>query len=274
MRQKYLVLFIAAIILFSCKKEKGTTLPSFPPPPAPTVLLKDVVVNNLPSPYYHFEYNTAGKPSFVSFASGFFMYNILYQGDKISELKNNIVVNKDGLKYFYDNADRVNAIWYTDSTGLVFTKINLSYNGSKLIKLERQRKMGADFIVDKTMTLSYHPDGNLLDLTVHYAATAAQNEITFTDRYEQYDNKINAEGFSLLHNEFFDHFVFLPGVQLQKNNPGRVTRTGDGTNSITDYTYTYDDHQAPLTRSGNFVFTNGANAGQVIHLGSIYTYYP
>ncbi len=276
MRHRYLLLFIAATIMFSCKKEKQTIdPPAPPPPPPPTVLIKDVVLNHLPSPWYHFEYNAAGKVTFVSYASDFFRYDVIYNGDKISEMRNNILVNKDRLQYFYDNADRVNAVWYADSTGLVYTIVNLTYDGSKLIKLERKRKMGAEFIVDKTITMIYYADGNLQDRTVHYMAMVGQPETTFNDRYEQYDNKINAQGFSLLHDdEFFDHFVFLPGVQLQKNNPGKETRTGDGNNYKVDYTYTYDDRGAPLTRSGDFVYTSGPDTGQRFQLSSTYTYYP
>jgi hypothetical protein len=264
------------MLLFSCKKEKGTTDPVSPPPvdPAPTVLLKDVVIAHLPSPFYHFEYNAAGKVTFVSYASDFFRYDVVYDGNRINEMRNNILVNKDRLQYFYDNLGRVNVVKYADSTGLVYTRINLTYNGPKLIKLERERKIGADFIVDKTITMTYYADGNLQDLTVHYPAMIGQPETTFNDRYEQYDNKINAQGFSLLHDEFFDHFVFLPGIQLQKNNPGRETRTGDGDNYKVDYTYTYNDRNAPLTRSGDFVYTNGANTGQRFQLSSVYTYYP
>src|SRR3954469_16115597 len=125
MRQKYFLLFIAATILFSCKKEKQTTDPPSPPPP--TVLIKDVVISHLPSPYYHFEYNAKGMVSFVSFASDFTRYDVMYDGDKLSEMRNNILVNKDRLQYFYDNAGRVNAIRYADSTGSVYTRINLTY---------------------------------------------------------------------------------------------------------------------------------------------------
>jgi hypothetical protein len=273
MRHRYLLFFIAATIFFSCKKEKVTTGPPTPSP-SPTVLIKDIEIAHLPSPFYHFEYNAAGKVTFVSYASDLLRYDVIYDGDKISEMRNNIIVNKDRLQYFYDNAGRVNVVRYADSTGLVYTRINLTYDGQKLIKLERERKIGADFIVDKTVTMSYHPDGNLLDLTVHRPAIAGQDESTVNDRYEQYDNKINAQGFSLLHDEFFDHFVFLPGVQLQKNNPGKETRTGDGDNYKVDYTYTYDDRSAPLTRSGDFVYTTGPDAGQRFQLSSIYTYYP
>jgi hypothetical protein len=273
MRHRYLFLFIATALLSSCKKEKLKIDPPTLPPPA-TVLIKDILINHLPSPFYHFEYNAAGKVTFVSYSSDLLRYDVIYDGDKISEMRNNILVNKDRLQYFYDNAGKVNAVWYVDSTGLVYTRINLTYDGTKLIKLERERKIGSDFIVDKIITMLYHPDGNLLDLTVYRPAMAGQIESMVNDRYEQYDNKINAQGFSLLHEEFFDHFIFLPGVQLQKNNPGKETRTGDGDNYKVDYAYTYNDRSAPLTRSGDFVFTSGSNAGQRFQLSSIYTYYP
>jgi|SRR6266496_2190847 len=274
MRHRYLLLFITATIVLSCKKEKQTIDSPSPLPQPPTVLIKDVEIAHLPSPFYHFEYNASGEVTFVSYASDLLRYDVSYNGDKISEMRNNILVNKDRLQYFYDNAGRVNAITYADSTGLVYTRINLTYDGPKLIKLEREIKMGAAFIVDKIITMTYYADGNLLDITVHRPAIAGQNESTVNDRYEQYDNKINAQGFSLLHDEFFDHFVFLPAAQLQKNNPGRETRTGDGTNYKVDYTYTYDDRGAPLARSGDFVYTSGPDTGQHFQLSSTYTYYP
>ena len=77
MRIKTLVLLIVTTVLFSCQKEKGslpstTTPPSNPPsdpPVATSVMLKEIVIPNLPSPYYHFDYDQSSKVSFVSFAS-------------------------------------------------------------------------------------------------------------------------------------------------------------------------------------------------------------
>lgn len=274
MSYRVLLLFTASMIFFSCKKEKQTIDLPAPPPPS-TVYIKDVLIDRLPSPFYHFEYNAAGKVSFISYASDFFRYDVSYEGEKIIEMKNNILVNKDRLQYFYDDAGRVDTVKYINSMGLVYTIINLEYNGSKLIKLDRERKIGADFVIDKTITLTYYADGNLQDRTVHYPAIVGQPELTFVDRYEQYDNRINAEGFSLLHeDDFFDHFVFLPLVQLQKNNPGRQVRTGDGGNFRIDYSYTYDNRDAPLTKSGDFVYTSGPSTGQRFLLTTNYTYYP
>ena len=118
--------------------KKKNIFPQLSPPPdpvIPVVFLKDVVIPRLPSPYYHFEYDAAGKVSFVSFASDFTRYDVVYNGDRISEMKNNIIVNKDRLQYSYDNAGRVSTVTYADSTGLVYTRLNLSYDGKKLIKM-------------------------------------------------------------------------------------------------------------------------------------------
>src|SRR5262245_49861064 len=111
--------FVTVLLAISCKKkyDNGELLPP-PSPPAPTVFLKDLVLSNLPSPYYHFEYSADGRVNFVSFASEFFRYNIIYDGNRISEMRNDILVNKDRLQYKYDNQGRVNEVDYADSTGL------------------------------------------------------------------------------------------------------------------------------------------------------------
>jgi hypothetical protein len=274
---KYLLLLMVPVVLFSCKKEKGTT--TYPPapvptvPPVPRVLLKDIEIAHLPSPYYHFEYDAAGKISFVSFASGFNQYNVAYEGGRINEMRNNIIVNKDRLQYLYDNAGRVSTVRYADSTGVVYTNLNLTYNEQKVVRIERQRKSGTEFITDKTMVMTYQPDGNLMEITYHYLPFGVQTEGAFTDRFEQYDNKMNVDGFSLVHNDFFDHLVLLPGVQFQKNNPGKETRTGDGLNYTVDYTYTYNDNNAPLTKTGAGIILNGSDAGKRFPANSIFSYY-
>src|ERR1700730_9366325 len=129
MRYRYLLFLTASLILFSCKKEGGTMAPPPPAPSVPAVLLKDIVISNLPSPYYHFEYNSAGNIIFASFAAGFRMYEVAYERGRISEMKNNSVGNNDRLRYVYDNAGRVNTVRYTDSAGIVYARIYFTYEG-------------------------------------------------------------------------------------------------------------------------------------------------
>jgi hypothetical protein len=265
---------IAVASQLSCSDYKSVTAPPPPPPPPTAVLLKDIVIPNLPSPYYHFEYDGEGRVSSASFASGLTTYAITYSGNRITEMLNNTIVNHDRLVYVYDDAGRVTTIKETDPSGVVFTTLFLSYTGDKLTGLERDRRVTGGFIIDKTMSFSYSPDGNLLELTDHRPAIEGfQPETTVKDRFEQYDNGINVDSFSLIHDDFFEHLVLLPEVQLQKSNPRRVTRTGDSDNFTLDYTYTYDPRNRPLASSGDLGFTTGPHAGEHFPVGSVFSYY-
>jgi len=270
MRQSLLLLVVVALI--SCHKQRDITFTP-PPPPVPEILLKDVVESHLPSPYYHFEYDASKKVSFVSFASDFSRYDVLYAGGRISEMRNNILVNKDRLLYTYNAAGQVEFIRYADSTGVVYKTVDLFYNGPKLVRLDRARRVNSGFVYEKTTTMSYYADGNLKDITYHFLPFENQTDVTYTLHYEQYDNKINVDGFGLLHQEFFDHLFLLPAVQLQKNNPGKESLTGDGENYTVNYTYTYNDKNAPLTKTGDLLFLTGTHAGQHFEVSSTFTYY-
>jgi hypothetical protein len=266
-----LVLTMAAVAgLSSCSSDVATA----PPAPSGIVLLKDIVIPNLPSPYYHFEYDAQGKVSSVSFASGLTTYAAAYTGDRITELKNNTLANQDRLVYVYDDGGRVAAIKETDENGVVFTALFFSYDGDKLTRLERDRRVTGGFIIDKTMSFSYSADGNLFELTDHRPAIDGfQPETTVTDRFEQYDSGINVDAFGLLHDDFFDHLVLLPAVRLQKSNPRRVTRSGDADNYTVDYSYSYDARNRPLGTSGDLIFTSGPRAGEHFQVGAAFSYY-
>src|SRR5262249_23015332 len=161
----------------------------------------------------------------------------------------NIIVNHDRLVYAYDDSGRVAMVRYVDPQGNTFTNVRLSYTGRRLTGLQRDRRVEGGFIVDKTISLSYHADGNLEAITEHLPPIdGIQNDATFVTRFEEYDTGMNVDGFSLLHDEFFDHLVWLPGVRLQKSNPRKETRTGDGLNYAVEYTYSYDDRNRPRSK--------------------------
>ena len=265
---------VLAALLFGCSDSATGPGDGGGPVPPPAVLLRDIVVSHLPSPYYHFEYDATGRVTAASFASGFTMYQVIYQGDRISELRNNSLGNQDRLVYVYNSVGRLIGINYVHPDNVVFTRVSLSLVNGKLSSLRRFRLINGAFVIDKAMNFSYYPDGNLEVLTeVRPEIAGLQPETTTFDRFEQYDDKINVDGFGLLHDEFFDHLVLLPGVQLQKGNPGRVTRTGDGINFRVDYVYRYDDQDRPLSTTGDFVYLNGPDVGKHVGTGSVFTYY-
>jgi hypothetical protein len=172
------------------------------------VPLKDVVVANLPAPYYHFEYEPGGRIKRVSFASDFLIYDVLYQNDRIAELRNNTLGNMDRLQYVYDAAGRVETVNYVHPTGTVFARVRLTYDGDKLSRLDRERYLDAGFTVEKTLSFSYDADGNVQEIVDHRPAISGRQDASTTfDRFEQYDDNVNVEAFSLIHNDFGDHVV-------------------------------------------------------------------
>ena len=117
--------------------------------------------------------------------------------------------------------------------------------------------------------------GNLATILEHRLPVEGfQDDATNLIRYERYDTGTNVDGFSLIHDDFFDHLVLLPGIVLQKNNPGLETRTGDGLTYTVSYTYDYGpDGKYPMTKRGDLVITGGGTVGQRIRIGSTFTYY-
>jgi len=88
-RARNLVVTVIAVAgLSSCSGDTKVTSPP-PPPPSANVLLKDIVIHTLPSPYYHFEYDGEGKVSSVSFASGLTTYDLSYTDGRVGEMRNN-----------------------------------------------------------------------------------------------------------------------------------------------------------------------------------------
>ena len=273
-RSRLSLLFLPLIAVLSACGADGAPATAPLPDPRPLVLLKDVVIPNLPSPYYHFAYDATGRMTNASFASDLWMYTLRYTSERLSEMQNDILVNHDRLVYHYDNAGNVNEVDYVSSSGDVFTQVRLTYDGAKLIGLERQRRNASGFVVDKTMTMAYGADGNLSDVTEHRPAIANfQPEATYNDHFENYDTGLNVDGFGLLHQDFFDHLILLPRVQLQRSNPRRVTHSGDGDNYVIDYTYQYDGQNRPLSKAGALTFTSGTMAGQQFSVGATYSYY-
>ena len=269
---------VALAIISACSGDARITDPGAPPPPPPpppvAVRLKDVVEDRLPSPYYHFDYDGTGRVRGVSFASGFTSYLVSYQGDRIKQMQNDALGNTDRIVYAYDDAGRVAGVRYVDPQGVTYTVVVYTYDNGKLTGVERSRRAAGGLIIDKTMTLSYYADGNLEDIAEHRPTIdGLQGETNTLDHFEQYDTGINVDGFGLLHDDFFDQFVLLPGVQLQKNNPGHETITGDGLNITVAYSYDYDAANRPKSKLGDGMITNGVNAGMHVPINSSFTYY-
>jgi hypothetical protein len=272
-----LLLLAAAALACADDAAPATPLPpappAAPPPPVTAVRLRELVLRSLPSPFYRFEYDETGRVTFVDYASGLHTYDFQYLGDRILEVQSLTVRFVPGrLSYFYNESGKISVVTYADGTDALVARISLTYKDERLVRLERERLIDGIFQLEKRMSFAYDPDGNLAELTDERLPVGIQTEVTLIDRFERYDGGINVDDFSLIHNEFFEHLVLLPGVRLQRNNPGLVTRSGTGNHFQVAYTYTYDDQHRPVTRRGDFVWLTGAEAGRRVQIEAFFSY--
>jgi hypothetical protein len=160
--RNFLLVTAFSLFLISCGKEKPEPVPV---PPAGEVLVKDIVIRNLPSPYYHFEYSAAKEITKVGFSSGLAEYDLSYATGRLTEMKNTISSNNDRLVYEYQDG-KVFLIKIFNKAGELYRRCFLTYdNNGRLQQLEWDLKIESiGFANLRMVQLSYYPDGNLSEL--------------------------------------------------------------------------------------------------------------
>jgi hypothetical protein len=274
MKTKYLLLVFILPVLFSCRK--GKDHPSNPPdsPSFVELKLKDINITGLPSPYYHFEYRDDKYISSFNFSNGL-IYDMTYTGDDLTLMKNNTTGTRDSLKYNY-TGNKLAQITVTTDAGFTYRQAFLTYYPSgQLQKLEWELKPGNEpFAKEQSFTFTYYPDGNVKEIVQQYFAVGQLPEATFTDKYENYDDKKNADGFILMEPGRLRIPILIPGITLQVNNAGRIVRTGGAAVTYeVNYTYAYDGTGRPLVKTGDLVYTSGPDIGQHTQSQTTYSYY-
>lgn len=264
------------LLLAACKKDHNP-IPIPPPPPKQEakILLKDVTIPNLPSPYYHFEYNSDSLPVKANFDDDLTLYTVLYNGSKIAEMRNNTLANKDTLRYLYDNSGKVFMITFINKSNVLYRHVNFLYNGDQVKEIDWDHKIDeVGFQIDRSLSFTYYPDGNLN--TIAELRRADDGTVTNSNwQFSGYDDKKNVDDFDLVHDGINDHLFLFQGFRLQKSNPGRevFTQVAGQTAYTVDYTYTYNRDKTPSLKSGNLTFTDGADKGKVFPVSTSYTYY-
>jgi hypothetical protein len=262
-------------VLLSCKKDHVQNIPApEPPQAAQKILLKDIIIPRLPSPYYHFEYGPDSLVTKADFASGYFMYDVFYNSGRIGEMRNNILVNHDTLRYIYDNTDRVFAVHFIDQNKLLKRHVIFDYNGAKVSQITWDHRADNDqYMIDRTLTFTYHADGNLKDMTDQRPATPGVTEVKYTTHFDDYDDKINVDDFTLIHDGIHDHLLLLPQLHLQNNNPRKQWVTGITDEYTVIYHLTYNPDDTPAIKAGELLFTSGSLEGKKFNVSTSYSYY-
>lgn len=269
--KKYIIIFLLPLAI-ACKKDPEAN--PIPPPGNPDIKLKEVLWHGLPAPLYNFTYNNQGQVSTAGYSDDVRSYDIVYSNGRVSELSSTRSTNDDRIQYLYTDG-KVSVLKYINDAGETFMRCYLTYNNlGQLKNMEWEVKdANVGFALQRTYTFSYYPDGNLSGRIEEYHEINGQHPPQlYIDEFSDYDNKHNSDGFMLLHPSQ-QHLVFLPGVQLQKNNPRKVIRSGTGVNYRIDYTYQYSNKNYITNKLGDMLFTTGNDAGKRITLNVDYTYY-
>src|SRR5581483_1092608 len=120
---------------------------------------------------------------------------------------------------------------------------------------------GADSILNRKVILLYDARGNLQEYEDYNLDNTNTLVLSSTITFTNYDEGINVDDFYLLKN-FFDDFLFLPQVKLQKNNPAHETIQTVSTDYAIDYTYQYNSSKLPVEKDYIISITRGTNTGQ------------
>ena len=262
---------IGTTITIACHKDPVTQPQS--PDVTTELKVKDITEKNLPSPYYHFEYDDSGNITIAGFQSNLRRYDVNYNGNEIESMENTDPAHKIRLEYEYMNGDPF-VVRVKDENGVTIRHCILSFSPShQLQQMDWDIAEGTvGFLQEQTLTFSYYPDGNVMQITTHNYAVGAQTGSTYTDTFENYDDHLNPDGFSLLHT--INHeLILMPGLKFQINNPRRVFRTGNGVNYEIDYTYTFDPKGRPVVKTGDLKFNSGPDTGKHFETQSTFSYY-
>lgn len=268
--------FAILILVTGCKKNDQIPVPEpVKPVVADTrpVMLKNIEAERLPSPYYHFEYDALHYVKRVSFASDYFVYDVSYQNMRVSKLIN--VINKDSLVYKYTDGQVSDIDEFSGRTGKLVFNYHLSYNsGKQLAQVFWYHYLDAgESFLYKRADLVYHPDGNLASIDWYYTLSPGPLNWSSRSEFSDYDSKTNSTDLVLLkENWFFDSYLFLPQVTLQKNNPKKEHITSMENEFFISNSYDYQN-DIPIAKYSLVNQTKGTNPAPLTQVATHYSYY-
>lgn len=268
-----LLLFFAAV---SCKKDHDSS-PPIPQQPIPTsddsrsILLKEVVAQSLPNPYFHFTYNSQRFVTQINFASGFTIYNVEYENKRVKKMTN--IQNANSILYTYTNNQVSEINEFSGRTGNKIFMYRFSYSpGNQLAEVHWfEFSNSTNGKLFKKAVLTYQADSNLSSIEHYYNLSGSQLVLVKTDRFSNYDDKTNVDDFYLL-KDFFDTYLFLPQVKLQKNNALKQQITGTQNDYDISYTYEYQNN-LPVRKTGMMTQTRGTDTGKTLQITNQFNYY-
>lgn len=258
---------LLAVLLLSiaacCDKDAGPLPDITSVTDQQNVRVKEIVVRNSPSPYYHFTYDDSGYVTTLRYSDDLYVYDYFYKNRRIDSVTTSST-DARYLLYRY-NDHKVTSVLQYDNTGLRQT-VSIKYdNRNRVIRMEWQPTSSPPF--EKFTEFEYYDNGNVSHMKTTYPASGTTSTVT----YEAYDNKMNVDGFGI-YQDFFDHLIFLPAVKFQQNNPTRMKVVSGPNERTIQHDYTYQG-SLPIQRNSTTQVTSGPGSGQNFTAQTTFSYY-
>jgi hypothetical protein len=252
------LLLVIAMVTVSCRKTPGVQ-PAPVPVPAINKLAKvEYNGGDYDSIFYNSDLQVIRIKMHTNVVTPFdAVYTFAYGATKkLTRIADNMGEHYD---YVYINGVLTGVNHYTGNTKTDFRIYD--YTNGKLTAVEAYSQIGFNlpgYELISEWELDYYADGNLKTETIYsYTLQPRAKYKQFTTTYTGYDAKINATG-------MLNRFIYLSQVEIQKNNPGKMTRRDEvnGTEIQYDFAYTYNDFSNPLTQ---LMTGTGANIAAKYH---------
>jgi hypothetical protein len=270
MKNNLIVIISCVCVFASCHKAKDG--PSQPGTGGNNILLKEINIERLPAPYFQFTYDNNGFVKQVGFSNNFSNWKVQYQNNRVIRMIDKF---NDTIAYSY-SGDKVVYIKHTNSSDgrTVFT-YSLTYDNTGLLKEVQWWDFvtsNGDSALFRKTDFSYYTDGNLQEYIDSTGDFLGHLAFAARAKYTNYDQNPNVDDITILKN-FFDDFLFLPQVKLQKNNPAHETYEGVAEDYSFDFAYHYNSKKLPVEMDQATLVTRGNQVGFHSTSTTLYTYY-
>jgi hypothetical protein len=258
MFKSFLLVSFIGTLLIGCKKNQNPINHEISD--ARKILVKEVEVSALPSPFFHFEYDAQNFVTAIHFANDIKTYHPIYQNKRVIRVnKINTSGFNDGYMLYTYNNQNVIAIDEYNKHSQKFLKHELSYNNARqLTQIIWKNYTSTSENLYKKIDFDYWEDGNLKNAST-YLNNGTELEFMYKDSYSQYDNKECVDDF-YLYKQFMESVIFLPQVKLQKNNAHRLETTTPAYTNRVDWQFDFSGN-LPIKKTGSMYQIAGPNVG-------------
>jgi hypothetical protein len=231
-----------------------------------TYKLKHIAIEALPSPYLQFLYLPDGRITEIRQEANLYQYHLQYKNGRLDCMINKAHLDFDTLKYQYAG-NRVVKIQRSNVSMGRLEEISLYYDAAGRLTVAAWLKLATGQVVKK-LEMRYGAGDNMNAYDEYYR----QGDIlvkTGSHEFSGFDEKINVAANLMLKDI---HYLQVPGIRLQKNNPSEEKIIGRFTDWDINFRYAYQD-SLPISKLATMTITRGDGMGRSITSLTEYAYY-